>query len=556
MKYKKIVALGLGVMALGSLAACTQKDPMMDPAVQAKIAEAQDAAYTKGLVSGKQLVDITADNEEVVAAALADKFTAEDVETKLAEQKALDEAVLADYKAELDATKLELASLVVKPVVNANSDSSFKKDDLALQSVVTESLDDSDLSFLQDKEIEFDDDDYDVHETIELTGIGVKTSIAENEFDDKVFMTIPENGIVYKYIFDDALDSTLIDHDEPLNINFLGKDLEIVEVTTTSFTTIEGEKLMLEEGHEQIVKVDGEDVKVKLLVVSDSSNKVSVEVNGVIKTSIAEGDVAEVGDYEVYVKSVMANEAGDATNDYAELRIAKDVEKTYDDGDEVIEDDERWKYKIVVNPDNTINYLGVEYSENSDDLDDDYPAVVEKEFVVLPNDFAKVGIELEEQSYETYKFDFAEHNDADFVRIQASDSEGIEIGTDKTDKAYVNSTHIVYDNDDGDEQVKALNTAFLVNDDTSLALSYSAPNLVIGTKLKLNVNSDFTQSGATAEEAEATDIIYDGVNYGLQEEDLMTETGLIIKNPEDSADDDKLEIEVPSDTVEAVLKVE
>lgn len=559
MKYKKIIAVGLGALALGALAGCTQTDPLVDPKVQSEIAKAESAAYSKGLVEGKQLVDVTSDNEKVIAEALANRYTIEQVQAKVAEQEARDAQIIADYKAELDASKAELAQLVVVPATNSGTNDKYTKDELALQSTVTVSLDDSDLSYLQDGQIEFNDEDnIDVHEELNLAGIGIKTSIADNEFDDKVFMTLPENSIVYKYVFDDAVNSSLISKDEPLNIKFLGKDLEIIDMDSTSFTTIEGEKVMMTEGEEQTLKIDGEDVKVKLLVVSDSSNKVSLSINGEVKSGISEGDVVQVGDsgFEVYVKSVMSNEAGDVSADFAELRIAKDVEKTYENGDEVIEDDSRWEYTISLNADKTINSLGVRYAEVSDSLGDDYPAVVEKEFVTLPNGFAKVGIELKHPDLNKYEFSFTEHNNQDMIKVESSDKEGIVVGTDKISKAYLNATNIVYDDDNGDEQVKALNTANLVNDDTSLALGYTAPYLTVGTKLKMHTNGTFKFMGTLEDDAEALDVVYDSVNYGTQEESLVTETGMIIKTPENNDNNDKLVIQVPAEDDKATLVVE
>ena len=558
MEYKKIVAIGIGAIALGGIVGCTPVDPMVDPKVQAAIANAQDASYTKGLVVGKNLVDITSDNDAVVAEALKDKMTTEQVQAKLTEQKLADEQIINDYKAQLEESKAELATLtIVKTDSNGNAvenTDKYTKDELSLQTAVTETLDDSDLSFLQDTQIEFDDDDnINTHEEIKLTGVGIKTSIAENEFDDKVYMTLVENSIVYNYVFDDAVNSTLVTKDEPLYINFLGKDLEIVDISANEFTTMMGEKLLLSEGESKTISIDGKDVKVELKVVSDSNNEVSVVIDGVTKSGIAEGDVEEVGNYEVYVKSVMANEAGDVTGDFAELRIAKDVEQTFETGDEVIEDDSRWEYNIVLNADKTIASIGVVYAENSDDMNDDFPAIVEKEFVTLPNNFAKVGIELEQPKMMGFSFDFAEHNDLNMLRIQSTDSEGIVIGTDKVKKAYVNSTSIIYDNDNGDEQIKALATAKLINDNTELALGYTAPYVTIGTKLKFDVNGTFAQSGLLKDDAETTDVVYNGINYGTQEESLVTETGLVIKNIDSNSNNDKLEIEVPEEDVKATL---
>ena len=560
MKMNKIKALGMMTLMACGLFAITgcDKDPLLDQNVKAAIEAATQAAYAEGASS----VDITADNDKVAESVLAQ------VEAVNAEQAVKDAQVLADYQAELELVKEELvakeASIVISNEEIAieeaiSSRDSYTKDELALESPVTMfTLDQSDLDFLQDGKIEFkNDDNIDIKEELKFGNVGIRTSKYDREFDSDVYLTVEaENGIEYKYVFDDNVNSSLITKEEPLKINFLGEDIEIVNVDSDAFTVIKGEELFMQEGELITIQIEDVDVSVELVSVADSTNKVAIRINGVLKSGIDEFDVASIGDYEVYVSSVMANEAGEG-RDIAELRVAKDVTITYDDGDEVINGDERFVYRIALkNGSPNINYLGVAYAEISDNKDDEYAPITGEEQIVFPNDFVKIGLALKDNEYIDYDFKFTTKDDVKAIKISSSDEEGIVIGTDKVDKIYFNSTNVLYNDDNGDEQVVALSAVKLENDDTSLNMTFDGANFTIGANIVFVTDVNMSFLGETEDKAEAGDITYLGLTYGTRDESLMTSTGIIIKDPENNADSDTFELRVPKDTVKAEIIVE
>jgi hypothetical protein len=147
------------------------------------------------------------------------------------------------------------------------------------------SLDNNDISGLNEGTVTIDidgnDDDYDYHETISFTSgavleTGLTAAGQDEDFKDGVYLLLSRGSIGYNFVFDDSLaagnllsDAT---DDEPITIEFLGKEMEVVGATGTSITVQVGETLYLENG--QKVTVAGKEVT--LVRVGDDSAIVSV----------------------------------------------------------------------------------------------------------------------------------------------------------------------------------------------------------------------------------------------------------------------------------------
>ncbi|KKL49768.1 hypothetical protein LCGC14_2312190, partial [marine sediment metagenome] len=426
MKLRKIVnriiALGVGAILVGSMVGCAQ--PARTFATEE---EFKDAAVAE--------IDITTDNQAAIDAATEDLFTQDELDAKVAAQKVIDDQVLEDYKtsekdqADDDATAALKASIF------------YEKDDLGLNSVTSFSLDDSDLPWLQDTKIKFDNEKIDIHEELIFSGLGVKTSVFDPEFEDNIYLTLEtENGMEYRYYVDDEIKIGDISRDDPLEINFNNNSIEIIKVTSASFTVVQGETVTLEEGASKTVTIDGEDVEVTASIISDTAKTVSIAIGDESATDLSKGESSEVGntEYEVYIKSVMPNEAGELAPDRVTFRISKDVEIKYEAGDEVIEDDDRYEYTIDVTDEEepTLNYLGITRVEVSDDIDDDYKPITADEEYVFAGGLFSVSISTTEVTYFDYDFKFGEKDNVNAIKITSSDDEGIVIGNDEVDKIY------------------------------------------------------------------------------------------------------------------------
>ena len=554
MKIKKIVALGIGAVAiLGSIAGCTVNPPVFGGQEITSVEQIQ-SLVNQAKQEGVNSVDITQDNSAVVADATNGLISQDDVNTLIEEQKAKDAQVIADYKAEAERLKAEEEA--EEQETETKLENSYENDDLILNSLVPAfTLDDSDLDFLQDTKIELDDDKYDIHEELSFSNVGIRTSLYDEDFDGDVYLTLEDkNSIVYKYVFDDKIDTSSISEDEPLNINFLGNDIEITDVDSDSFIVTSGVTDMLGEGDNKKIAV-GEDVyDVTLSIVTDSAPlKAKFTINGETTDAMEEDDVYKLEDgSEIKVKEILSNEAGDATKDIVEFVIAKDVDVEYETGDLVIEDDDRFEYVIEV-ASGELEYLGVSYVEKSDGVDDDFPPIKLAETYDFLGLFS-VGLELEDVDYNDFTISFDEENSQDVLVIESDEDEGIAIGNDEVDTIYFNGTNVFYDDDDNDEQVANLSDVKLVSGDTELSLSYSGTVLTIGD-INITTDGTFNNLGDAEDEAEAKDVIYKGDNKGTMEESLITDEGIIIEDIEDNADNDEVVISVPSDDVTATIIV-
>lgn len=565
---KKIAVIGIGAMFIGStLVGCAD--------IKMSQQDYDDEIAAAKLLDNEQVKkDATKDmfTQTELDAAKAGLFTQEQLDAKVAEQKTTDDKVLADYKKSEDDQEAD-----DKKTAAAAASVFYEKDELALNSAISFILDDSDLPWLQDKKIKFNSEKIDIHEDLifgsEEDSMLIRTSIFDPEFSSAIYLTLEkENAFEYRYYFDDEIKISDINRKDSLEINFGGNDIEIIGVTTNSFTVVQGEKLTLEEGETRTITIDGEDVEVKVSIIADTAETVTIIINGESESNLGEEDSAEVGKsgYEVYIISVMPNEAGDIGPDTVEFKISKDVEIEYKATDEVTEDDDRYEYTVKVSGEEgeeVLEYLGITSVETSYDLDDDYLPITGDEKYVFAGLFS-VGFSLTEVTY--FDYDFKMDNvkvgtgRVNAIKITSSDDEGIVINNggriDEVDKIYFTGTTVIYDDEDGDEQEVNITDVKFVNDDTELQLSYNANRDILkigdGNNIKITIGGDFEYLGATEDKAEIDDIKYKGTGYGTQDEDLVTNDGTIIERPEDNADNDKVTISVPSETVEATIRIE
>jgi len=549
MKFKKIVALGFGVILLGAtlgLAGC-QTTPIIngkEVKTTEDIQALMDTAKTAGYSEGEASVDITSDNAGAVETVEADKAV-------LAEQAARDAIVIADYKAEVESLQATQVTESTSGVVGE-----YEQDDIGLNAAIASfTLDDSDLAFLQDQDIEFDGNDYDIHENIIFSGdLKVRTSVYDEDFDENVYLTLESaNAIEYRYVFDDVLNVSDVTDDDTLEISLLGQDIEIVDIDATSFTIIEGESDIMEQGQTKVFTIDEKEVTVEVSYIG--SDSVKFVINGDATDTLEDGEIGSADDYEVWVDEILDEEAGEVDADKVEFRIAEDVETTFDAGDEVVLDDERWEYDISVTTD-TLNYISVIYVEDSDSFNDEYQPITLEESYALPSDFATVSFGLTDVDYFTYNFEFTEHNNVPVMRIDSSDEEGIVIGTEEVDKVYFNGTSVEYEDSNGDDQTVDLSDVHLLNDETDVVMSYDGQNFTIDTDIVLITDGTLSFLGAGDDtDAVSADIKYLTVGYGTQDEALVTSKGFIIESPEDNGDSDEFILQIPSETVEGTIKV-
>ncbi len=278
----------------------------------------------------------------------------------------------------------------------------------------------NDLDHLFDGEVTYRSKEYDTSEIVVISaGFGlnvnstmkIETSLTSStdDYESDVFLEVQKDAIKYYYSFDEAINFTNVNSDNPLEITFLGKKLEIIDIAWaaetnagTEFTANVGTEYYL--GASESVTVEG-----KTITLNDvSSSSVSVDVDGVTEI-ISTGNTETVNGIEIKVKDVFSRDKKEDSS--AVLVIGEDAAETYKDADPYIgenEDNPDWVWNIegidtvdgsttVVNNTNSDGLLdsGIVFGVENDfvkDDDDDNPVVV-GECYTLPNNFLSICLE-------------------------------------------------------------------------------------------------------------------------------------------------------------------
>src|SRR3989344_348798 len=194
------------------------------------------------------------------------------------------------------------------------------------------SLEDDDISVLQDKQIAFKSSDYDIREVL-LFGTAspsIETSLTSSDDDyktDVVMETGNRNTIQYIYAFDDSINIGNATSTNPLTLKFLGKTLKIIGTDSdTKFTAYVGAEYFLNSG--ESVVVNGKKITLENV---GSTGSIALNVDGV-KEVISSANTETVNGIEITNDEAFYTSAGrDQTS--ASLVIGKDSSDTFSDGD-------------------------------------------------------------------------------------------------------------------------------------------------------------------------------------------------------------------------------
>ena len=431
---------------------------------------------------------------------------------------------LSDVKADLEANKLvldekdkEVIALNEKiakeaeatALVVADAESSYLLDEIEIGSTVDETLTDKELK-LFDSEVTWDDDEYDAEEIITFGGVPTAN---DDDYGENTYFQAKEGDFGYKYVFEDSLDTADITEDLPLEFSFLGEDVKVTEWDTDKVTFSKGTSYLVNEGE----SAGG----VEVVMVGD--DYVAVKV-GTETKKIYEGDSHKVGDIDVKVNEVLY-QGYNGGKAMVELELGEDVEVTVEDGDEYA-DKSQWEWVIDANS------IGITMVEDhvSIDTDEDFKALAVNEAIALPNDFVTatyLGLSTEKISKLT--FEPVEKSGSDFIKVKGAFVNGLE----DYDKVYVNASGIY------DEDLELLSATEVEIDNTEFNLETDGANLTVNDVV---LAMDFSA------------LTVDGTDVSSVDEKYRTVYGMILSNPEDAIDDEKLTIEVPEEKLEATIK--
>ena len=511
---KKIIAIGVGAIFIGAtLVGCVQQPEVS--LTQAQYNAALDTKYNAGVSS----VNIKSDNAGVIAKAVIDAkasvdITSDNAQAIAAATKRKNNEIAKLKKVIADAKEVEAE------VDDIDADG-YNLDELEIGVEFSFTVSDRQLSGLFDGEVTLDGDEYDAEEIIDLIKFKVANNY-EDEYKADTYLQIPE-GFRYMMKFEAGFDTLLISEDETLVFNFLGDEYEASNWNGDTITFTKGTIEELTEGRFKIV--DGR----KITLVAASDGYVKVSVDGVGK-KIWEGDTEKINGIEVRATEIYASESwrlGGAT-----LKIGEDVSFKVSDGDEY-EADERWDWAV------DSNSIAIVLNEEflSVEEDEDYNALAAGESFSLPNDYANITYNgLGEEDTEKYTFELDTKNGAEYIEAKGDFLKGLE----DYNRIYINASGF-YDKD-----LELIDTTSIdfanaeIGNNVPLTLDIVGTDLVFdNVVLGLNLAS----------------ITIDGDSIATEEEDYLTNYGIVINSPEDSVEDQEFKIVMPDEKLEASLTI-
>ena len=446
-----------------------------------------------------------------------DGLSQSEVNSLIANASAARDAIISDLQAELAAKRNITSGSGTGTGTGSGSGTvtvitetgGYLIDDLFLEDNLTKTLSDREIS-LFDGTIDFNSDSYDADETFFMTNLVIKAN--ENDFEGKDYLTFPADSLVYKIAFEPSLDITQIGvDDETLTFNFLGKDVEVLEWVSNSVTFVSGKDYLLTEG--QNITVEGKNVQ--LVYVSESYAYVSVDGVG---SKVNEGTTKSINGLEVRASDVLYRSKAESS---AELKIAKDVETTINDGDEY-ELNSPWVWVI----DDTTKTIGLKLNEGYLDLDDDFSPLAPKDEVCLPDKYVCVKYNgLSETNGEQYTFDMNEG----YVVIRGD----LATSTEDLSRVYVNSIIGLIYKKVGSSYTLITGSIKLGNTDSLLT--------VVGGNI---VVEDFE-----------VDLTLTTTNIPTEDFNQMTDYGILVENTETALDDNSFTITVPEEKVSGSITI-
>ena len=486
-----------------------------------------------------------------------------------------------------------------------SSSSKVTYEEIELGDSINKTLTDNKVSSLIDYDFRWDDGNdsknYDVHEEIILNSPKIQTTWDNNELNTSVVLE-NDKAVEYRYVFDDALDINSIGHEDAdkLEITILGKEYEVISMDANSLTVSTSDEKIVSIG--SIIIVDG--VTLKIEDIFDET----IAINGIL---IDEGRKKTINGIEVYVDTI-AYHSSSTLPSKAIIKVGKDIEQTFDNGDEYINEDETWEWHIE-NLGTVGGFIGVKYDRRNvgfddDDLEDN--AISAGQSYILPENYGAVSFDgLTNVTYEDFELSFDDKKlytgigtngqYSDVAMLEGENDDSITIGGSETNKIYFKYNQNITDhnvtmyfkdidgdidsNNEGRNQLigtynfgndsieKYLDIAKLIVDDTELkvglllgndtfnynvTLTLTKPNNMEVIEIPLGIdNDDFKHLGDDDGNAESEDIVVDGKKIGTEEDDIMDHYGLIIKDPENYADNDRVILSVPSEQVYATISI-
>ena len=508
-----IIAIVLAIFCVGLLYINGQKVSQDD-------VESQIETLTSELNTDHDSVvsELTVSNKLQVAELETKNTELEFEVTTISDELTASKGVLETIQTELDSLKeTKNTEMDVRP--------GHSEDELVFGDQVVFDVSDRQVSTLLDTEIDFDDEDYDVEETL---AFDVVVGINGEEYNEDVYVELKKEGIVYTFLFDADLEIDDITIDEPLEFVLLGETVELSEWDKDEITFTKGNTFLAKEKEVLIV----EDKTVELVIVNDDYVYVLVtDLNdNTDSQKIYEGITEDVLGLDIYVESVLDNEADEGTFDLAVLKIGSEVEVVVEDGDWYDEDVELWKW--VIGP----NTIGLELARDFDELDEDEQPLAIGEQLCIPNDYVCFEFTgVSDEDVEDYTFEYDEDDNV----IEATGK--FIFDDEEYDEIYFDNNDIY----DADEEVIITSAGEIELGETEMVLQLA------GTKLSFQL-TDGIEEIRFINKIKKVQVDGDTIN---QDENYRTVYGAVIYDSENAIEDQEATVDIPEARLEAEVTV-
>ena len=379
---------------------------------------------------------------------------------------------------------------------------------------------------LFEDEVYYDGEDYETKEEVYFKGI-VLTSVDDEDYGLDTYLTFGEEDIEYRYVFEDLIPIEDFHIEEPLEINFLGKDIKIIEALATEVVIRSGEELFLKETDKAIV--EGKELE----VITIAENSVLISVDGIEKI-ISDQEDREVNGLHVLVENILyKNYEGGVS--HVELIAGLETDETVKDGDDFelfVKDEEIWSWVIKLGAEP--QYIGIINQETYNDIDDDedYRPLGIGDSLVLPNDYLQIMYQsVTQEDMTDMDFKVKNKDGQEYLFVKGDNEDAFNFGSADFDRLYIDSTGI-YDED----------LEFITSD-----------------KIQIGDSDSFLEMGSTKIKdlrilLDLADIIFQGVSMATEDEDFMDHLGIIFKDPENAVEDrEGFKVSVPEERPEALI---
>lgn len=465
-------------------------------------------------------------------------------------------------------------------------------------------LNNADIAALKDEKITWNDKDIDVEESVNVDGMEVSASAQDADFGAKVYLTTPDvDAIKYRYTMDDNdLNISLVDDENPLKVEILGKAVEIISVGADEITMSVANEYYLAVGDS--IDMDGKKVTLKNV----GSSAVVVDVDGVIATVEKTTPATSEKVNDVRVELVSAFDANAPADRSATLKIGDKITETVELNDPMtlfgeVDDssDAEWVWFIDADAttDESVLVVGADFNQRYDKIEKAVKAVGEK--YTLPNNYASIYIDsvtatadvtidasiLTEDVVIDVNEDGTDYADTlgeylNAVKLVASkDVFTVTVGAENesVEVVYLIATNdsavtLAVENSDGDIQLASdggAETFWVDYEDTDMTVTYDnatienvavnfagdidATNTSATITLGANLTGTEPRFGATVADYEAgVDVVFAGVTVD-KDLDYMTSWGNVISATEDGFDNDEFQMTIPSEQVKANVVV-